>query len=175
MTMLYNKKVMRTQTISNATVHVESISNGSTHQHGSSPTTHAKIVLWRYVFITDQATSMMICENHHRISSMTRLLWWTGFHHRFVIKLKLWRIWLLQWWNLIVIEVDIPISGSPALVLSKEWICVEASFGYWIDVIPWESEGSDNNTKFNRLMHELMMHRRKIYGRELDAARAYAN
>jgi len=76
--------------------------------------TYAKIVLWCSIFITDKATSMTIWENHHKNSSMMRLLWWTGFCHKFVIKLKLWRIWLFQWWKLIVIEVDIPSSVRTA-------------------------------------------------------------
>ena len=46
------------------------------------------------------------------------LLWRTIFRHKLVIKLKLWWIWLLQWWKLFVIEVDISSSGARGLCIN---------------------------------------------------------
>ena len=120
MATLCNKKVTHTQTISNAIGY-------SMYTWKASPTEAPTSVVapchpWQNSSMTfcfhhrimvNQATSLTFCENHHRISSVTWLLWWKqwGFHHKFVIKLKLWQIWLIQWWKLIIIEVDIPTSN----------------------------------------------------------------
>jgi len=55
---------------------------------------------------------------------MTWLLWWTDFRHKFIVKLKLWWIWLLQWRKLIIIEVDIPSS-----VGIEHWLCAHQKIG----------------------------------------------
>jgi hypothetical protein len=108
---LCNKKVTRTQIISNATGCSMKIWKASPTKAPASvaaPLPRISKQIYNVLFfVTVQATSMMICKNRHRSSSMTRLLWRTIFHHKFVIELKLWWIWLLQWWKLFVIEVDV--------------------------------------------------------------------
>ena len=109
MATLCNKKVTRTRTISNATGY-------SMYTWKASPTEAPASVA--APCHPCQSSSMMISFRHRSIqfyddfARMMRLLWRTIFRHKFIIKLKLWWIWLLQWWELIVIEVDISSSGT---------------------------------------------------------------
>jgi hypothetical protein len=121
MTMLCNKNVTRTRTITNATSY-SMYTWAIACTHGKHLQRKHPLV-WQPLprmpkqfydnqfFITDLDTSMTICWIRHGSSSMTRLLWRTVFRHKFFVKLKLWWIWLLQWQKLFVIEVDIPSSA----------------------------------------------------------------
>ena len=116
MAMLCNKKVTRTQTISNATSYSIWMWKAPPMEAPTSvvaPLPRMPKQLYDILFfVIDQATSMMICKNYYRSSSVTWLLWWTIFCHKFIIELKLWWIWLLKWRKLFIIEVDIPSSDS---------------------------------------------------------------
>ena len=127
MVTLCNKKVTRTRTISNATgysIYTWAIActRGKHLQLKCPPA-------WQPPCYACQSSSMTICfssqiktllwrfcQIRHRCASVMRLLWRTVFHHKFVIKLKLWWIWLLQWWNLFIVEMDI--SSSDCSVCS---------------------------------------------------------
>ena len=140
MAMLCNKKVTRTRTISNATDYsmytwAIACTRGKHLQWKRQPAwqplprmpkqfydslffitiSQIKTILWRYFWI------------RHGSSSVTRLLWRTIFRHKFIIKLKLWQIRLLQWWKLFVIEVDIPSSVNKK---QERVVRIECTFGY---------------------------------------------
>ena len=124
MATLCNKKVTRTRTISNATGYsmytwAIACTRGKHLQQKSPPATHAKIILWWSIF-------------HHRsrhfyddfVRFVIDMQKWCDFYDEpvFVIKLKLWQIWLFQWRNLFVIEVDISSNDmSPTVKRRSLW------------------------------------------------------
>ena len=127
MVTLSNNKVTHTWTISNATVYSRYMWKASPMEAVASMAAPCHAC---------QSSSMTInfhhrsIQNRHRIARIMRLLWRTIFHHKFVTKLKLWRIWLLQWRKLFIIEVDISSSlsllnhppNARTATVSGEWV-----------------------------------------------------
>ena len=120
MATLCNKKVSRTRTISNATGY-------SMYTWKPSPTEaptsvaapcHACQSSSMTICFSSQIKTLLwwFCQICHRYARVTGLLWQTGFCHKFIIKLKLWRIWLLQWWNLFM---NIPRKQHLSRMISK--------------------------------------------------------
>ena len=131
MAMLCNKNVTHTRTISKATgysMYTWKASPTEAPASVAAPCHACQSSFMTINFIMDLSNSMTIyflsqimallwqfCQIHHRYARVTRLLWQTSFCHKFVIKVKLWQIWLLQWRNLFVIEVDI------SSIRSEDW------------------------------------------------------
>jgi hypothetical protein len=132
MTTLCNKKWIRTWTIFNVTSY-------SMYTWAIACPTEAPTSVAAPCHVC-QNSSMTVCfssqiktllrrlyQIRHRCASVTRLIWQTVFHYKFVTKLKLWPIWLLQWRNLFFVEVDISNSELVKLLLSPVVYCwVEA-------------------------------------------------
>jgi hypothetical protein len=139
MTTLCNKKVTRTQTISNATgysMYTWAIAciRGKHFQQKhpqawQSRATHAKTVLRWSVF---RHRSRHFYDDF--VIFVIDVQVWCDFYDEpyFVIKLKLWRIWLLQWQNLFVIEVDISSSVYGAHTEGED-VCAGTWIGPYAD------------------------------------------
>jgi hypothetical protein len=128
MATLCNKKVTHIRTISNATGYsmytwAIACTRGKHLQRKRPPAwqplaTHAKTVLRRSIF---RHRSRHFYNNFVRF--VIDVQEWRVFYDEsvFVIKLKLWRIWLLQWRKLFIIEVDIPNSRPRCPRVNVKW------------------------------------------------------
>jgi hypothetical protein len=56
--------------------------------------------------------SMTFWEFHHGRTNLTRVLWWSYFHHKFITELPSWRIWPLQWRKSLITEALISTSDG---------------------------------------------------------------